>query len=121
MRCIGDPQDALQGYRTRWEMEKQNENRMATLRQQQAERFQAMQKTNNGPPVPALPELPKFADGRFVGQTRQLIEILVGVGRNADAEKIRDQALTVVDDAQIKSAIADAEQRVKTFHSKQKP
>ena len=55
----------------------------------------------------------KYAEDRFVSQTCQLIEILVGVGRKADAEKIRDQAVAVLDDARLKSAVSDAEARVR--------
>ena len=46
----------------------------------------------------------KLSDDRFVGQTCQLIEILVGTGHQADAEKIRDEAVAVLDDARLKSA-----------------
>jgi serine/threonine protein kinase len=69
------------------------------------------------PPAPApRPDttawLKKSAEGRFVGGTAQLIEILVGAGHAAEAEKIRDQAVAVLDDARLKSAVSDAEKRV---------
>ena len=51
-------------------------------------------------------------EDRFVGQTRQLIEILIGTGHKADAEKIRDQAVAVLDDERLKSAVTDAEKRI---------
>ena len=53
--------------------------------------------------------------GRILGHlkdTRQLVEILVGVGRKADAEEIRDQAVTVLDVPELQSAVTDAEQKV---------
>ena len=34
-------------------------------------------------------------------------------GRKAEAEKIRDQAVAVFDDARLKSAVTDAEARVR--------
>ena len=58
------------------------------------------------------PEPPKFADNNFVGQIRQLIEILVGADRKPEADKIRDEALTVLNDDRIKSAVTDAEQKI---------
>jgi len=40
-----------------------------------------------------------------------LIEILVGVGRKAEAEGIRDQAVAVLNIPQLQSAVDDAEKR----------
>ena len=54
----------------------------------------------------------KSAEDRFVGQTRQLIEILVATDHKADAEGIRDQAVAVLDDPRLKSAVDDAAQKV---------
>ncbi len=70
------------------------------------------------PPVPAprpdeAARMKKWAEDRFVGDTGRLIETLVGVGRKAEAEKIRNQAVAVLDDARLKSAVADAEARVR--------
>jgi hypothetical protein len=69
-------------------------------------------------PTPVRPpdttaRMKKWAEDRFVGGTVELIEILVGVGRKAEAEKIRDQAVAVLDDARLKSAVSDAEARVR--------
>jgi len=50
----------------------------------------------------------KSAKDRFVSQTRQLIEILVATNHQAEAEKIRDEAVTILDDARLKSAVTDA-------------
>ena len=52
------------------------------------------------------------ADTRFVGHVSQLIEILVGAGHKADAESIRDQAVALLDDARLKSAVSDAEKKI---------
>jgi hypothetical protein len=41
-----------------------------------------------------------------------LIEILVATDHKADAEGIRDQAIAVLDDARLKSAVDDAAQKV---------
>jgi hypothetical protein len=42
-----------------------------------------------------------------------LIEALVGTGRKPDAEKVRDQAVAILDNPRLKSAVGDAEVRVK--------
>jgi hypothetical protein len=63
-------------------------------------------------PTEASSIIEKSSETWFVGEVGQLIEILVGAGRQSDAEKIRDQALTVLDDERLKSAISDAAERV---------
>jgi hypothetical protein len=55
----------------------------------------------------------KSSEDRFVGQTRQLIEILVGTGHKADAEEIRNQAVAILDDPRLKSAVSDAAEKIK--------
>jgi hypothetical protein len=50
----------------------------------------------------------KRAEDKFVGQTRQLTEILVATGHQAEAENICAQAVTILDDARLKSAVTDA-------------
>ena len=57
-----------------------------------------------------LPSPPKVADRQFVDETCQLILILVKTEHKTDAEHIRDQALGLVDDPRLKSAVSDAEQ-----------
>jgi len=51
-------------------------------------------------------------DGRFVKQTCGLIEILMATGHKPEAEKIRDQALLIMDDPLLTSAVQDAEKKV---------
>jgi serine/threonine protein kinase len=112
---LGDPQTAFERIRQSWERMKHWEDQQAATRRQGVERLEAMARTNalfaNGP-VPFLPELPKFADRQFVDQTRQLIEILVGAGQNDEAEKIQNQAVAVLDDALLKSAVSDAQEKI---------
>lgn len=52
------------------------------------------------------------ATNSFVGSVSGLIEVLVGTGHREDAGKIRDEALLVLDDARLKSALSDAQERV---------
>jgi hypothetical protein len=49
----------------------------------------------------------------FVHTTRMLIEILVGVGRKAEAEGIQQQALAVLNVPEFQTAVSDAEEKVR--------
>ena len=111
---LGDPQANFENLERSWKRTKQMEEHMSDLRQQQARRMQAFAQSNSAIAAApfSLPEPPKFADNNFVGQVRQLIEILVATGHQADAEKIRDQAVAELDDARLKSAVSDAEQKL---------
>jgi tRNA A-37 threonylcarbamoyl transferase component Bud32 len=108
---IGDPQVAFEKIRSERERMKQFEKQNAARNEEQKKRFEEMARTNSNFHMPFLPELPKFADQNFVGQTRQLIEILIATGHKADAEKIRDEAVTVLDDRWLKSAVDDMERK----------
>jgi hypothetical protein len=44
-----------------------------------------------------------FIDDRFVGQVRQMMKILSATGHESEAEKIRAQAATILDDPRLKS------------------
>lgn len=54
----------------------------------------------------------KSAEDDFVNSTRQLIHILVGAGRTAEAEEIQKQAMAVLEDAGLRSAVSDAERTI---------
>jgi hypothetical protein len=54
----------------------------------------------------------KQAELAFIKETRKLIEILVGVGRKAEAETIRDQAVSILNVTELQSAVADAETKI---------
>ena len=103
---LGDPEAAFNRIRQQWEMLKQQEQRWAENSDRTAD-------TGAGLHPPALP---KTADGRFVDETRQLLLILVKTEHKAEAEHIRDQALALLDDPRLKSAVSDAEQEPTTRH-----
>jgi len=48
----------------------------------------------------------------FVGQVCTLVEILVGTGNTPKAENISAQAIAVLDDPRLHSAVSDAEARI---------
>jgi serine/threonine protein kinase/tetratricopeptide (TPR) repeat protein len=64
------------------------------------------------PRVPPPLDLAQLADNSFIKQVRTLIEILVGAGRKAEAGKIRDQAVAVLNVPELQSAVSDAEEKV---------
>jgi len=106
--CIGDPQARFEAYRRGLELHRESERRMEEMRKQYPG------------PVPRLPgggfkppDMGQLATNSFVGQVCKLVEILVATGSQTDAEKIRDQAVAVLDDPRLKSAVSDAEAQVK--------
>ncbi len=118
----GDWQGRFNITRQGFELQRESQKRSDEMRQKMAP-----QTTNSGGGVATtVPRPVRFPGGQtdfnaqmkklsekiFVGQTRQLIEILVGTGRNDDAEKLRDEALAIFDDPRLKTAIGDAEERV---------
>ena len=70
------------------------------------------------PPSPSRPAAPnadlmkRSSENRFVDHTRRLIEVLVATGHASDAETIRSQALALLDDPRLKSAIEDAQKNI---------
>jgi len=61
--------------------------------------------------------LPQIDSGRevtnnFVGHICDMVEILVATGNPTEARKIRDQALTDLDDPRLRSALTDAESKL---------
>ena len=116
---MGDPQFRFDSIRRSFDMERANHLRMAATQQKTRQMIAEMNQKNGWTNVPSFspPDtsemMKKSANDRFVNQTRQLIEILVATGHQADAEKIRDQAVAVLDDARLKSAVSDAEAQVK--------
>jgi hypothetical protein len=70
-----------------------------------------------GPRLPAMPprtppDLGKLAADRFVRKVCALVEILAATDHLADAEKIHEEAATVLDDARLRSAVSDAQTRI---------
>jgi hypothetical protein len=95
-KLLGDPEAAFERIRQNRDMLKQIEDR----REQNLQRL-AHQNASYQPP--------KMADRNFVDGTRQLVLILVKTGHQAEAGRIRDKALAVLDDPRLQSAVTDAE------------
>ncbi len=117
LSCIGDPQARFNLIRQGFEADQANVKRLAEQRQELAR-----QTTESGPkdgspkawfPPDTSEMLKKNADDRFVRSVGQLVEILVGTGHRSEAEEIRDQAASILDDPRVKSAVDDAEKKVR--------
>jgi hypothetical protein len=111
---VGDGQARFKEHCKNWERLAQWEQHMGQMMQQaQQKRDESM--AQNGQKRPAGLQRfgpPPAADNLLVGHTRQLIEILVGAGHKADAENIRTQALALLDEPRLQSAVSDAEKKL---------
>jgi hypothetical protein len=67
---------------------------------------------SNKPMMPQMPSVHLFTNFKFDSTVRNIVEILIGTGHKADAEKIAAQAIAVLDDPWLHSAITDAEARI---------
>jgi serine/threonine protein kinase len=110
--CIGDLQAHFELARRGFEMQIESQQRMAEIRKQYpmptppALRFPGVAFR---PPTP--PDMGQLATNNFVGQVCKLVEILVATDHKADAEKIRAEAVKVLDDPRLQSAVSDAEDK----------
>jgi hypothetical protein len=75
-------------------------------------------RTNTSPRfVPIMQPPPDIDSGlavtnSFVGRVCVMVDILVAAGHRDEAEKIRNEAVLVLDDPRLKSAVTDAEQKL---------
>jgi hypothetical protein len=109
---LGDPQEKFDSSREHLTMDLEREKRMDESRNSLMERNRERGITNRPAPPDRSAWFIKHDEDRFVGETRRLIEILVATGHKADAEKIRHQAVAVLDDPRLKSAVSDAEEKI---------
>ncbi len=115
---MGDPQTRFDRIHQFLDMQLDNRRRMAENQQRTTQRTAEIYRqhgmTNMGtftPPDNSV-MLGKMATNGFVGSTCQLIEILVATGHVDVAENIRDQAVKILDDARLRSAVEDAQKKV---------
>jgi predicted Ser/Thr protein kinase len=115
LNFIGDPLNKFKTIQSQWQRSKASEQQQEDLRRQMEERMRAAQKPSKSNGIASaslalrtVPSPPKLADHTFVAQVRQLIEMLVGTHRVADAQKIRDEAILLLDDPGLKSAVENA-------------
>jgi len=118
---MGDPQGKFEVIHQAMAMQLDHQQRMAAIQEATRKRIAEMNRQNGRSDLPAYSppdtssKLKQFAHDNFVGGTRQLIEILVATGHQSDADKIRDQAVAILDDERLKSAVADAAEKVRNL------
>jgi hypothetical protein len=110
---IGDGQARFKEHRQSWERLAQWEQHTGQIKQQAQARLDEHWAQQGQQQPAGLPRFgpPPVADNLFVGHTCQLIEILVGAGQKEHAENICAQALALLDDARLRSAVNDAEKK----------
>jgi len=113
---IGEPQAQFDSFRDFFTRQRDSQKRMAEMNQRTAQQLKEINQkhglTNTWTPPDTAAMMKQYTENSFVGQTRQLIEILVGAGRKAEAEKIRDQAVALLDDPRLQSAVSDAAEKI---------
>nr|MBP9901093.1 hypothetical protein [Verrucomicrobiota bacterium] len=105
LKYLGGSQKRFDSIRDSWERMTEMDKRM----QESQRRYSG---TNLPPP---LFSNTKNHERYFASQIRRLIEILVGAGRNTEAEKIRDQAVAVLNVPELQSAVTDAEEKIRSI------
>ncbi len=112
LEYIGDPQTTFNSCRDHLIVFRRAADRHQKLNQPSADTDRQRGWTNTWPESGAREFMQKHFEDRFVSDTCQLIEILVGTGQKTVAEKIRDQAVVLLNDPRLKSAVSDAEEKI---------
>jgi hypothetical protein len=116
---MGDPHDKLDSIHNSMTMQLEQAKHASALAEESNARMAEMNRRFGRTNAPAFLQpdpsatMKASAEKSFVGQTRLLIEILIATGHKKDAEEIRDEAIGVRDDARLKSAVADAEAKLR--------
>jgi hypothetical protein len=111
---LPDPQTTFDSIRHSWAQQKREEFFVATERRKNQKLLDELHREHIGLnmlPASPLRMPPQIADINFISQSRQLIEILVGAGKQLEAERIRNQAFLLLPVQQLESAMSDAEKR----------
>lgn len=113
-KYIGDPESGFQTDCYLYQMEARNQAVHDAITQDVARRTTALARQHGWTNIPTFtsPNLSAMPRNHFVGQVRQLIEILVATGDRAGAEKIQHEALAVLSDSRLETAMADADDKI---------
>jgi hypothetical protein len=119
-KYIGDPQNRLGMIQKIYETGMRSANHLEESHQKLVKTISDLNRQYGGTTAPlrAPPDLSawekKIYVDQYVRQVRQLIEILVGTGDQADAQNIQKQALVFLSDPRLETAVDDAEANVRT-------
>jgi tetratricopeptide (TPR) repeat protein len=111
LNCLGDPQAHFESARRGFEMQIESQQRMDEMRKKYPMPVPPALRLPSGAFGP--PDLGQMATNNFVGQVCKLVEILVVTGHQADAEKIHAEAVKVLADPRLQSAVGDAEEKLR--------
>ena len=111
---VGDGQARFKVHCDNWERLAKWEQHMGQMLRQGHQKAEEVMAQNGQKRPAGMPSFipPPAADNLLVGNTRQLIEILVGAGQKSDAQNICTQALALVDDPRLQTAVIDAERKI---------
>ncbi len=119
LRFLGDPNEAFaRMLQSRNRLKELTDGRTVPVRTLRVPEPSSVQ--TNLVPTPTLPAAPipgAFSDASredtfFIRQARELVEILVGCGKTAEAERIGERAVQALDHPKLRTALADARARV---------
>jgi Tfp pilus assembly protein PilE len=122
-KYMGDPLTSFEIIRSEYELNLENQKHMAAMSQITAHQIAAMNHQPNGTNQWSPPDNSAFfkrnAESRFIGQTRQLIEILVATDNDLSAaQDIQNKALSVLNVPQMQSAMSDAEEKIRNARTR---
>ena len=122
---MGDPQWNFDFIRRLFDEDRESQQRWAESLSRTSQKMRTITpprgRTNSWTPPDLLAWKKKSAEDRFVGGTCQLIEVLLATGHKAEAERIRDQAVAILDDPRLKSAVNDVETRIQNGSLRTQP
>jgi hypothetical protein len=125
LECIGNPQTRFNVYCYTF---RQLQALYEGMSERSKETRRKMEEFNQQPDRPPLPSYPQINTGEmglkntrdnYANEVRRLIEILVGTGHQEEAAKIRNEAVAVLDDPRLQSAVRDAEEKVQKRSTRQ--
>ncbi len=122
-KYMGDPLFQFGTIRSEYELNLENQKHMAFINQITARQIAAMNHQTNRTNLWAPPDNSAFfkrnAESRFIGQARQLIEILVATDNDLSAaQDIQNKALSVLNVPQLQSAVSDAEEKIRNARTR---
>jgi len=115
-KYMGDPESGFQSDCDRYRMEMDNQASMDKIHQQMLQHIRELNRQHPDAPAYTPPDssqrMEKMSKDHFVGKVQEHIEILVATGDKADAEKIQKEALAVLDDPRLETAVDDADAKI---------
>lgn len=116
--CIGNPDTRFRTYCYTFQRLQALYEGMIERSKETRRKMEELSRKPGGPPMSPYPHVNpgkralRLTKENYVNEVRRLIEILVGTGHQELAEKIRGEAVTVLDDPSLQSAVRDAEEKI---------